>query len=124
MEELIYKDSTYSISASLYGWMRDGHLYTTDGTPLGFYDDVTLFLESGEYTFDNLMTTHRGYACQLSYEFRRYGEYDMKEIIAQLDSLTDRDWEALDREFEESMANIDWDDLEEWDNEEDEEWDD
>ena len=40
----------------------------------------------------------------------------MKEIIAQLDSLIDRDWEALDREFEESMANIDW-------NEDDEEWD-
>jgi hypothetical protein len=117
MRDLIYKDSTYSISASLYGWMRDGHLYTVDGTQLGFYDDVTLFLEEGEYTFDNLMTTHRGYACQLSYEFRRYGEYDMKEIIAQLDSLTDRDWETLDREFEESMANIELD-------EEDEEWED
>ena len=110
-----YKYSTYGISGSLYEWMRDGYLYKVDGTQLGLYDDVTLFLEEGEYTFDNLMTTHRGYVSQLSYEFREYGEYDMKEIIAQLDSLIDRDWEALDREFEESMANAEWD-------EEDEEW--
>ena len=90
------KNSSVLVGACIYRWMREGHLYTTEGEKLGRYDEVDLGLEDGTYTFDNLQTDHRGYTSQLSYEFR--GEdYDMKEVIIIVADLIengffDEDW--------------------------------
>jgi hypothetical protein len=72
-----------SISAILYGWMRDGHLFNVDGDKLGFHDELEDGLEDGYYTFNSLQTDKLGYVTTLSYYFRDY-DYDMKDVVARL----------------------------------------
>ena len=74
------KDGSVQVGFSIYEWLRDGHLYKTNGEKLGLEDEVDLALEEGLYTFNILQTDHLGYSMQLTYGFRGY-DYDMQEVI-------------------------------------------
>ena len=85
------KNSVLVVSSSLYGWMRDGHLFNVDGDQLGFNDELEDGLEDGYYTFDKLKTNVLGYVTTLSYYFRNYS-YDMKDVVARLRELLETDY--------------------------------